>query len=291
MDPSIAHWTLVVAANDESVLEKTLLQSPDIDMSCRVLIKRGFASSGAAYNSGLLEAATELVVFAHQDVYFPDQWKANLNRSLQWLAVQDPKWGVLGVFGIALTARAEYIGHCYSTGLKRVIGSPFENPICAQALDELVLIVRRGSGLHFDENLPGFHLYGADICLQAYTKGTKCYIIPAFCIHNSNGLQYLPWAYWRSYFYMRKKWWQFLPIVTCCSLISRSWKPVVAQVISDVKQWMFGSRQVGVRCENVVCTYKALVASGEIRDASLWLPKSNSKILFSDQAIGSDVEQ
>ncbi|MDW5265957.1 MAG: glycosyltransferase [Edaphobacter sp.] len=266
MDQSLSQWTLVVAANNESVLENTLLRSPDIGLTCQVLIKQGFTSSGSAYNCGLSEAKSELVVFAHQDVYFPQRWKENLNRSLQWLAVQDPEWGVLGVFGVTPGDKPEYTGHCYSTGLQRVVGEPFANPICAQALDELVLIIRRSSGLHFDDKLPGFHLYGTDICLQAFTKGMGCYIVPSFCIHNSNGLRYLPWAYWRSYFYMRRKWWDLLPIVTCCSLLSRSLKPVAAQVISDAKQWMFGSRQVGVRSEDIVSRYKTLISTGEVQD-------------------------
>lgn len=277
MDLNLSTWTLVVAANNESVLTNTLLKSPDVDADCQVLIKRGFTTSGAAYNRGLAEANSEIIVFAHQDVYFPDQWKDNLNRSLQWLAAKDPEWGVLGVFGVALRSKREYIGHCYSTGLQRVVGFPFTIPVCAQALDELVLIVRRSSGLRFDEKLPGFHLYGTDICIQAYTNGMKCYIVPAFCVHNSNGLQYLPWAYWRAYFYMRKKWWKFLPIQTCCSLLSRSLKPVIVQVISDAKQWIFRHRTVGIRCEDVANRYKELAIAGVVQDTSPVAPKSVTK--------------
>lgn len=270
----------MVASNNESELKNTLLQSPDVGVGCQILIMRGFTTSGAAYNQGLTEAASEIIVFAHQDVYLPSQWKENLNRSLQWLAIQDPQWGVLGVFGIALDSKSEHIGHCYSTGLQRVVGLPFTTPVCAQALDELVLIVRRSSGLRFDEKLPGFHLYGTDICLQSYARGMKCYIVPAFCFHNSNGLRYLPWAYWRSYFYMREKWWNFLPIQTCCSLLSQSLRPVVAQVVSDAKEWILRTRLVGIRCDDATSRYKSLIIAGIVREANPAPSKKISKSLY-----------
>jgi hypothetical protein len=257
-------WTLVVAVNNEVVLKNTLLRSQDVDSKCQVLIKRGFPSAGSAYNCGLAQATSEIVVLAHQDVYFPDGWKDNLDRTLKWLAIRNPQWGALGVFGITRSPKAEPFGYCYSSGLRRVLGSPFDRPIRAQSLDELVLVVRRGSGLRFDEKLPGFHLYGTDLCLQAHAVGADCYIIPAFCIHNSNGVKYLSWDYWRSYFYMRRKWWNLLPITTCCSLISRSPKPVIAQIMSDAKQWMSGGRRVGARCDDVVSVYDALITAGEV---------------------------
>jgi hypothetical protein len=259
-----AEWTLVVAANNEMVLQNTLLQSPDIDSDCQVLVKRGFSCAGAAYNSGLAEAGAELVVFAHQDVYLPLSWKQELDSVVEVLENQNPDWGVLGVFGMTSGSQPKATGYCYSTGLQMVLGVPFNKPVRAQSLDELVLILRRSSGLRFDENLPDFHLYGGDICLQANSAGMDCYIIPAFCIHNSNGLKYLPRAYWQAYFYMRKKWWDLLPVSTCCSCISRSIKPAVAQIVSDVRTWAAKKKQVGTRCADVVSLYGDLVRTGKL---------------------------
>jgi hypothetical protein len=264
MEYSQSEWTLVVAANNEFVLENTLLRSPDIDSRCQVLIKRGFRSAGTAYNCGLSEATSEVIVLAHQDVYFPGGWKDNLDRTLHLLATENPRWGALGVFGITQGAKAAPMGHCYSTGLQRVLGASFDKPILAQSLDEVVLVVRRSSELRFDEELPGFHLYGTDLCLQAHAAAMDCYIIPAFCIHNSNGLKYLSREYWRSYFYMRRKWWDMLPVTTCCSRLSRSLHPATAQGISDAKQWMLGGREVGVRCDDIASLYSRLVTAGEV---------------------------
>ena len=263
MNNNKSMWTLVVAVNNDAVLENTLLQSPDIDSNCQVLLKRGFPSAGAAYNSGLAEGTSEIVVFAHQDVYFPKGWKEDLDRSIRALEKKHSEWGVLGVFGISAGIDGKPTGHCYSTGLRRVVGEPFSKPVRARSLDELVLIVRRNSGLSFDDKLSGFHLYGTDICLSAHFAGLDCHIVPAFCIHNSNGVKYLPPAYWRCYFYMRHKWRNVLPVTTCCSLISRSLKPFAAQVISDIRLWLRGGRDVGTRSDDVVSLWNSLALTAD----------------------------
>jgi hypothetical protein len=254
-------WSLVVAVNDESVLNHTLLASPAIDSRCQVIIQCGFSSAGKAYNAGLAEAQHEIVVFAHQDVYLPDGWVQDLNRALVQLAQDDPDWGVLGVFGVVADEPAELRGHCYSTGLNRILGAPFVRPIPAASLDELVLVVRRLSGLAFDEQLPGFHLYGTDICTEARSRNMRNHIISAFCVHNSNGLKYYPSAYWRSYRYVRNKWRDQLPLVTCCVSISKSYRPMLAQFVADLRKRLFGASQVGRRDKDVPGLYRRIAES------------------------------
>ena len=61
-------------------------------------------------------------------------------------------------------------------------------PALASYLDEHCLIIRKDSGLRFDENLTGWHMYGADICLQAYDKGLRCYAIDNRVHHLSDNL-------------------------------------------------------------------------------------------------------
>src|SRR3954464_2977128 len=185
----LGKWSLVVAVNDLEVLRNTLLASPSIDSQCQVLCKSGFVNASKAYNSGFDEALHDIVAFVHQDVFLPDTWTANVAAAISHLSTVDPDWGVLGVFGITAGSKPVTTGYCYSTGLKSIIGGPFALPIKAQSLDELVLIIRRSSGLRFDEALPGFHLYGADLCAAAEAAGMTNYIVPAFCIHNSNGLK------------------------------------------------------------------------------------------------------
>ena len=96
-------------------------------------------------------------------------------------------------------ATGEVHGHVYSTGLRRNVGKSFESPVPVHSIDEMVIILRRDSGLHFDAELPGYHLYGTDICLQSWQRGLPCFVIDNFCLHNSNGIRRLPLAFWRSY--------------------------------------------------------------------------------------------
>ena len=258
-DPSrIDHWSLIVSVNNDRVLQNTLLASPVVDGSCEVITKQGFSCAGKAYNAGLAEARNEILVFAHQDVYLPQNWVENVERAVSQLAITDPNWGVLGAFGATTDSHAQLRGHCYSTGLRSVLGEPFSTPIAAQSLDEMVLIVRRSSGLRFDENLPSFHLYGADICLQAKERQMNSYIIPAFCVHNANGIRYLPWDFWKAYFYLRRKWWHALPITTCCTTVTKACAPVARRLAVETKH-RIKPIQVGTRCKDVKTLYQKIM--------------------------------
>lgn len=250
------NWSLIVSVSDERVLDQTLMKSPAIDERCQVIIRKGFACAGGAYNAGISEARNEIMVFAHQDVYLPESWLRDLAAALDRLQRTDPHWGVLGVYGISDTRERD--GFVYSTGLKATLGMRFVGAIEALTLDELLLIVRRSSGLFFDEKLPGFHLYGADLCAQAREESMKSYIIPAFCIHNSNGIQHLPGTFWRSYFYLRWKWWNHLPITTCCTTITKGCLPVARSVFSDFVALVRGSKIVGRRSDNPALLYQTL---------------------------------
>ena len=198
---------------------------------------RGFASAGAAYNAGIRQAAGDLLVFAHQDVYLPEGWDQRLTDAVVGLSVEDPEWAVLGVWGI--TPELKPAGHSYCTGLQKVLGNPFERPVPCVSLDEALLVLRRSAGLTFDERLPGYHLYATDTCLAARQRGLKSYVISAFCIHNTSGLTSLPWPFWRAYFFMRHKWWRQLPVTTPCTRIDRLPLPFIKQnLMSFYLHWV-----------------------------------------------------
>lgn len=257
-------WSLVVAANSNAVLNQNLLKSACIDGRCQVIAKWGFASAGAAYNAGLDEARHEIVVFAHQDIYLPYDWATKLEVALKHLAEIDPDWGVLGVYGVAQSGQPA--GHVHTTGLGQTLGAPFEGVVEAQTLDEVVLILRASSGLRFDERLPGFHLYGTDICTEAGRRGMKDYIFAGFCIHNSNGIPALPWAFWKGYLYLRRKWWDRLPIATSCTTITRSAWSVVRGMLWDLPRSLLRPQRVGRRCEHVEALYRELLRRGDLSE-------------------------
>jgi hypothetical protein len=212
--------TFVVAVNDRSVFEGNFLRSDCVHSAqdCEIIVQEGFSSAAEAYNAALDRASHDLVVFCHQDLFLPESWIFDLQAAVEYLEVHDPSWGVLGAYGETLNDNGR--GYIYSSG-RSVLGRPFAYPLEVQTLDEIVLIVRRSSGLRFDSTLPYFHLYGADICLRAAQRGMKSYAIPAFCVHNTNQALVLPREFYRCYRHVKRTWKNYLPVQTTCIRITR----------------------------------------------------------------------
>lgn len=257
MREPVPRWSLVVAVNNERVFRNTLLASPALGSECQLIVESGHSCAGNAYNAGLDRSQHEIVVFAHQDVYLPAAWMSGLRNSIEQLWDEKKRWAVLGSFGVTRDIPPELKGYCYSTGLGSILGEPFALPIPARTLDEMVLVLRRSSGLRFDRKLPGFHLYGGDICLQAEASGLGAYIIPAFCIHNANGITRLPYEFWQAYMYLRRKWRRALPVRTCCTTITRGCLPVARRWAQEWREHVH-SRQVGERADDVTSLYQHL---------------------------------
>jgi Glycosyltransferase like family len=242
-------WSIVSAVNSESTLESCLLKSPGVRSAADVILQRGYPSAAAAYNAAMRKSNVDLLVFLHQDVYLPEGWFESVEKALAVLALQDPNWGVLGVWGV--TPSGGRAGYVYWNGLPCKPGVAFDGGVLDQpadrienprecsrnrqfegvvevtSLDEVVLIIRKSAGLQFDENLPGYHLYGTDICLEARRQGMKSYAISAFCIHNTSIGNILPSQFWQCYLLMRRKWKQELPVTTPCTEITRGCWPMV----------------------------------------------------------------
>jgi hypothetical protein len=218
---------------------------------------RGFACAGAAYNAGIHQSAGDILVFVHQDVYLPPEWDRHLAVAISQLSQSDPKWAVLGVFGITRDSRPQ--GHIYCTGLQKVLDQSFSQPVPCASLDEVVLVLRRSANLTFDEQLPGFHFYGTDICLEAQQRGLNSYIIPAFCIHNTQGLKFLPWAFWQSYLYMRRKWRNHLPLKTPCTNVCWSDFPIVQHPLQSFYAHYIKREQPGQRVASPAALYQDLL--------------------------------
>ena len=94
-------FTLVAAVNSRATLESNLLASPALagPHVTEVLFKEGARSASSAYNEALDEAANDIVIFAHQDLYLPAHWLAQLAKAIDELDAAKVPWGVLGCFG------------------------------------------------------------------------------------------------------------------------------------------------------------------------------------------------
>jgi Glycosyltransferase like family len=212
--------TFAVAVNNRQIFNDNFFASPCFRRPhhYQLLIQNDFSSAAIAYNDAIEKSDNDLIVFAHQDIFLPELWLSALKCALDYLTVNDPEWGVLGCYGKTVDGRGW--GHLYSSG-RGVIGEPFERPVPIQTLDEIVLILRKSSGLRFDEHLPYFHLYGADVCLSAAKMGRTSYAISAFCIHNTVQSLVLPTEFYCCCGYIKRVWKDRLPIQTTCVRITR----------------------------------------------------------------------
>ena len=130
-------------------------------------------------NFGLNQAQTPWVVFSHQDVRFPAGWLPSVIRMLSGLPESVALVGLVGT-----QADGRYRGHIVDPN-----GQSYWGPLPADVLvlDEVVLILRRDSGLRFNEDVPGFHCYGTDLCLQAHSLGLRVVAVDAVVRHLSSG--------------------------------------------------------------------------------------------------------
>jgi hypothetical protein len=235
-------FTIAVCVNNDDVLQKNLLLSPGLLNGGRnqLAIKRGFSSASLAYNSAIEEAEHDSVIFVHQDVYLPDTWFADLNRCLVLLEATGTNWGVLGCYGFRKGSE-DGLGRVYTRGLGWH-GQQISRPEPVETLDEIILIIRKSSGLRFDPRLPHFHLYGTDICLMARARGMVSYAFQGYCVHNTNQLLILPKEFYTCYRSIRSKWAHELPIYTSCIKISRLNEQFHVRRLIEAKQRMFGMR-------------------------------------------------
>ena len=175
---------------------------------------------------GLMRAKHQYVVCMHQDVYLPEGWDRRLAGQIKEAERRFGPIGVAGVYGVGEVIRptdltqplaAERVGWVVDRG--RLLRDGPELPAPVVTLDELLLVVRRDSGLRFDPAL-GFHLYGADICLQARERGLAVVALGAPCHHNSRSAG-LPETFYQSAGVFARKWSHRLPVATPCVIIDR----------------------------------------------------------------------
>jgi hypothetical protein len=213
-------FDVVAAVNDEETLARNLAASPAIASgAARLHVERGAPCMGVAYNRGLDATRAEIVVFAHQDVYLPASWPARLAQAIACVEKADPNWGVLGPFGVTPEGRSA--GRVWCAANRGLIGRAVDEPVPVQSLDELILVLRRGSRLRFDEALPHFHFYGTDIVQQARVARLGAYAADLPVVHNSKPVATLDAGYLAGWRYMRRKWRTRLPIVTPVTRIDR----------------------------------------------------------------------
>ena len=208
--PAPVRAVAIAAVNDEESLALNLARSPMIASGAVPLhVERGAPSAGAAYNRGIDRTGTDILLMVHQDVYFPTGWEGRLAAAIAAVEAVDPDWGVIGSFGID----ADHAGHgrLWSSGIGGLMGTPVSAPVPVESLDELLIVMRRGAGLRFDE-APLWHLYGTDIVQAARTAGAGAWVADLPVVHNDRFHGRLGADFSAGYHHVRRKWADRLPL-------------------------------------------------------------------------------
>lgn len=229
---------IAAASNDDAVLRRDLLASPDVDAEA-VRVQRGYRSATQAYNDALDAEAgrADAVVFAHQDVYLPAGWLAGLDRALAAVEAQGRPWAVMGVHGVPASGASARVGRVWSSGLGRLVGDAPSEPCDVVAVDEVLIVVNASSGVRFDDGLPGYHLYGADVVTTALASGYRAVVADLPLVHNSRPVTTLDLSYGRAYAFMQAKWRSRLPIETCVVPVTRSGWPLLRYRLRRWRSW------------------------------------------------------
>jgi hypothetical protein len=237
--------SLVACISSDELLGSNLLASPSLRAGSPhelALVKNGL-SAADGLNLGIERASHPWVVCLHQDVFLPQGWDRQLQRQLETATRQFGPIGVAGTYGVSAPREVQPESEATDT-LSDGAGQPHVNsakfavnrigrvihrghtlfdgpdlPARVATLDELLLVVPRDTPLRFDPAL-GFHLYGADICLQAQERGLAVVVLNAICHHNTQTVG-LPKAFFRSAGVFAEKWAHRLPVATPCVVIDQ----------------------------------------------------------------------
>lgn len=213
-----ADFCVVAAVDNDHIAQHCLRRSPDIAAGALPLVEiHGATSMARAYNQGLEQTQAAIVLFAHQDVYFPRGWLDRAAALLTELTREQPDWMVAGLYGV--TADGGHVGRIWDVTLGGEIGQKDFAPTPVESLDELVLILWRDPAFRFDEGLPHFHLYGTDLVQSAWAMGRSAWAVELPVVHNNRPVASLAGGYTLAYNYARRKWRHRLPIqTTVCAL-------------------------------------------------------------------------
>lgn len=210
MGSNVQRFGFCSLSNDEEVLDRNLLRSPDLAGSV-VSIQRGAESAAIGLNRaiGEISSRVEFLVCVHNDVYLPRGWAARVEELLDDLP---DSWEVAGLIGQREDGWIR--GRLWSTGLGKELGACGFTPGLGSArdsssavvtLDEVLLILRTSANLRFDEAVPGFHMYGTDIVLSVLEGSGTCHAIHAPVVHNSTPTFWLNSSYRRAQRYVSRK--------------------------------------------------------------------------------------
>ncbi len=192
---SMKKISLITVYNNKKLLDEMLLSvkgQKDVDVDCVMIDNRqkAFGSAAAALNYGAEKAEGDVLVFLHQDIEFLSD--AALEQIYDF-AVEN-KNVIFGAAGVK-SRKEDTSGKVFTSmyaGENKVKNTSLDKATECFTLDECLIACHRDcmKNIAFDEKTcDGWHLYGADLCLQAgLDSNLRVMVIPMdYVWHKSNG--------------------------------------------------------------------------------------------------------
>lgn len=188
-NPAIAFsiCTLVTRkAQYEELLASFVAAGFDTD-SCEYLYADNSQSNQwdayAGLNRLITAATGKYIILCHQDILVRYDKREQLERQIRFLDTEDPNWAILSNTGAADLKRVVY--------KLTTIGDEYQErgtlPCRVLSVDEHFILLKKEANLGFSKGLKGFHLYGADLCIQAALRGYTAWAVDFHLYHDSKG--------------------------------------------------------------------------------------------------------
>ena len=192
---SMKKISLITVYNNKKLLDELLCslnEQKGVDVDCVMIDNRqkAFSSAAAVLNYGAKKAVGDVLVFLHQDIEFLSD--TALEQIYDYATEsKNVIFGAAGVKSRKEDASGKIFTSMYA-GEDKVKNSSLDNATECFTLDECLIACHRNcmKDIAFDEKTcDGWHLYGADLCLQAgLDPNLKVMVIPMdYVWHKSNG--------------------------------------------------------------------------------------------------------
>jgi hypothetical protein len=215
-----ARFTVVVPTTRDRQLRANVEHSPGLaEVNARIVSVRRAANPAAALKAAAPHVATDWVLLAHQDVYFPRGFGERLNALLAQVAAADRVHTLIGFAGMGVDREHRGVTPAGFV-VDRTTRSDWGANDHAVSIDELALVMPR-DGVHRLDPVLGWHLWATDLCLAAITthkRFARIVRLPVF--HNSLTDHRLPEAFHASAAMLAAKYPDWGPIHTLCGVIA-----------------------------------------------------------------------
>ncbi len=230
--------TIANRLDEYAAMKASFLQAGFTEPACRyTLLDNSNGNNHEPYSAinRLIAATTEpYLIVCHQDIRL-DQGHGyeRLTQLLAELTALDNKWAAAGNAGGRVHEATSHLVDPH--GAHNTAPLPHE----VYTLDENLLILRMSRKPAASPGLSGFHLYGADVCLNSMRQGYTSYIIDFRLTHLSGGSpESDAFAQAKQKFeaYWSRRFWLCL-LKTTCTELTLSRLPVVrTQLLNKVNR-------------------------------------------------------